>query len=280
MFGYIAPNPGALNEEQKNRYRCFYCGLCRELGRISGSTGRLMLSHDMTFLAILLNSLMEPGEKEEHLRCLLHPLNSRKILSNRAVSYAACMNLILMDFKCQDQIRDEHSRSAGLRHEKLKDSVLLARKEYPVQFDGIETALRELWEEEESEHPDPDRLCQLSGKMLGASFVPEWADPYWKNGLRRLGEGLGQFVYWMDAWEDLEEDIRKGQPNPLRKWEKEEDLEDFVKTTLEMMMGETTDCFELLPLEKDLDLLRNVLYSGVWQRYEMMMRRSKRRKKA
>ena len=43
--------------------------------------------------------------------------------------------------------------------------------------------------------------------MLGASFVPEWADPYWKNGLRRLGEGLGQFVYWMDAWEDLEEDM-------------------------------------------------------------------------
>ena len=65
----------------------------------------------------------------------------------------------------------------------------------------------------------------------------------------------------------------------MKRWEKEEDLEDFVKTTLEMMMGETTDCSELLPLEKDLDLLRNVLYSGVWQRFEAMRKMNEKKVK-
>ncbi len=34
-----------------------------------------------------------------------------------------------------------------------------------------------------------------------------------------------------------------------------------------MLIAEAAESFEILPLEQDLDLLRNVIYSGVWQRY-------------
>ena len=34
-------------------------------------------------------------------------------------------------------------------------------------------------------------------------------------------------------------------------------------------MAEAAKAFEFLPLEKDLDLMRNVIYSGVWQRYTL-----------
>ena len=138
-----------------------------------------------------------------------------------------------------------------------------------------------LWQEEQAAAPDPDRLCNLSGKMLGAVFTPDWADPIWKNALRELGEGLGRFVYWMDAWDDLKEDRKKGRFNPLNRMAESEDPESFTLEVLEMFIGEAVSWFEALPLEKDLDLLRNVLYSGVWQRYYAMRnRREKEEKKA
>ena len=37
-----------------------------------------------------------------------------------------------------------------------------------------------------------------------------------------------------------------------------------------LMMGECTDAFERLPLVEHAELLRNILYSGVWVRYDQV----------
>ena len=47
-----------------------------------------------------------------------------------------------------------------------------------------------------------------------------------------------------------------------------------------MLIAEGAQSFEILPLEQDLDLLRNVLYSGVWQRYIMMSEKKRRKEDA
>lgn len=279
MFGYIVPRLDLLQEEQKIRYRGFYCGLCREIGALSGRSGRLLLSHDMTFLAILLNSLMEPGEEPDYQRCGVHPVQKREMISGDAVRYAAAMNVILMDFKCEDQIRDDHSNAAMLERKLLRSSIGKLQVDYTAQYHEIQEALNALWHEEMNDSPDPDVLCNLSGKILGAAFVPVWADSFWVPSLRGLGEGLGRFIYWMDAWDDLENDRRRKHINPLIYWESQENLENFMQESLEMLIGEATAFFEVLPLEKDIDLLRNVLYSGVWQRYEAKKKRSGERRK-
>ena len=53
-----------------------------------------------------------------------------------------------------------------------------------------------------------------------------------------------------------------------------------MQEMMEVMIGEATAVFETLPLEKDLDLLRNVLYSGVWQRYEARTHRAGKKEQA
>ena len=50
--------------------------------------------------------------------------------------------------------------------------------------------------------------------------------------------------------------------------------------TLELLIAEATESFEILPLEQDLDLLRNILYSGVWQRYTLKQEKEKRKEGA
>ena len=273
MFGYIAPRMELLNEAQKKRYTSVYCGLCRGLGEISGRSGRILLSHDMTFLALLLSSLQEPKEEQSTFRCAVHPVKPRSVVRSRAVQHASAMNVLLMDQKLEDQILDDGSRLAAAEKKKLRPAVEQAEAEYPRQSREIRESLKAIWLEEKSERPDADRLCNLCGEMLGSVFSPEWTDSFWTPALKNLGRGLGRFIYWMDAWEDLPADRKKGRFNPLDCPEYRERDEEFVRAVMEMLIAEAAEHFETLPLEKDIDLLRNVLYSGVWQRYDVLKKR-------
>ena len=73
MFGYVQANIADLSEEEKQRYRAAYCGLCHTLGERHGVASRLSLSYDLTFLTLLLSSLYEPEERSGQCRCVVHP---------------------------------------------------------------------------------------------------------------------------------------------------------------------------------------------------------------
>ena len=109
MFGYITPVLSVLAEERKQRYRSFYCGVCHALKQRHGQAGRLSLSNDMTFLAMLLSSLYEPDASSASSRCAVHPLKTHPWLSSPMIDYAADMNALLFFYKCEDQRMDEHS---------------------------------------------------------------------------------------------------------------------------------------------------------------------------
>ncbi len=278
MFGYISPVLSALNEKQKKRYRAVYCGVCHALAERHGQAGRISLSNDMTFLALLLSSLCEP---EDHLtvsRCAVHPMRKRGYFVSPVISYAADMNALLFYYKCVDQQMDDHSLRGKAGVKLFCRASSQVRKIWPTQTAGVEGALRELWAEEAKPSPDPDRLCNLSGEMLGAVFEYNLSG-HWSPVLRSVGESLGRFIYWMDAWEDLEEDLKKHRFNPLAVYRKRPDYEDFCAETLEMLIAEAAESFEFLPLERDLDLLRNVIYSGVWQRYIWKTEKSGKKRK-
>ena len=59
----------------------------------------------------------------------------------------------------------------------------------------------------------------------------------------------------------------------LEMGEDDEEIEEKMQMILEMMMPECTESFEKLPIFDYRDILRNILYSGVWTRYEMVKRK-------
>ena len=81
----------------------------------------------------------------------------------------------------------------------------------------------------------------------------------------------------MDAYDDLEADIRRGRYNPLKDMSLQDDYEDRVLESLTLLIAESTDAFETLPLVKDMDILRNILYAGCWTRYRQKQMRRERR---
>ena len=42
---------------------------------------------------------------------------------------------------------------------------------------------------------------------------------------------------------------------------------------LTLLIGEAAIAFETLPLVQDADILRNILYSGVWTRFSLLQRK-------
>ena len=46
-----------------------------------------------------------------------------------------------------------------------------------------------------------------------------------------------------------------------------------------MMMGECSAEFEKLPCLADIDILRNILYDGVWNRYRLIQKKKQEDKK-
>ncbi len=87
---------------------------------------------------------------------------------------------------------------------------------------------------------------------------------------------LGKFIYIMDAYDDLPKDIKSNSYNPLKavqeKCSDRETYEQTIRQVLLMMMAEATAAFEKLPCLEEAEIIRNILYSGVWAKYNKIQK--------
>ena len=265
MFGYVTVNQEELKMKDFKRYRGFYCGLCHSLKTRYGLKGQAILPYDMVFLNILLNGLYEKKLTEEDRFCLTHPLKKQHMIFNEITDYAADMGMILIYYKLLDDIEDEHSKKAKIALMTIRKPAQKALKRWPRQAQATEEYVAELRKMEKEEIYDLDRVAGFSGKALAEIFVME--EDMWSDFLRETGFYLGKFVYLMDAWDDLEDDLKKHRYNPWKEASARKDFDALVENTLTMMMAECAKGFEKLPIVQDIDILRNIIYSGVWSKY-------------
>ena len=273
VFGYISVNPTKLTEEEKKRYRAFYCGLCHTLGEHYGSAGRATLSNDMTFLSLLLNALYEPTETMLNERCTLHPARQHMAVLHEGTNYAADMNILLAYHKCEDDVSDEASMRGRVGKRALKKAYEQVKKTWPRQAETVAKCLSEIARIENKESEDLDALTRLSGRMLGECLV--WREDAFAPYLRDLGGALGKFVYLMDAYEDYDHDLKHRQFNPLKSLHAQDDYEERMEEILTMEMAACVRAYDDLPIEQDDALIRNILYSGVWGRYAAIQQKRK-----
>lgn len=137
---------------------------------------------------------------------------------------------------------------------------------YKNKIEAISSLLDELGTREKMNETNVDVVAGLFGRIMQILFVP--FDDIYANGLGRMGFYLGKFIYIMDAFDDVEDDVKKGRYNVFSKYYTDPDFETHVKDMLTMMMAECSDAFEMLPAVDNADILRNILYSGVWNSYE------------
>ena len=273
MFGYIVVNQPELRIREWEIYHSYYCGLCRVLKKKYGRVGQATLSYDMTFLLILLPGLYEPETICGESRCIMHPGKKHMYRCNELTEYVADMNMLLTEYKCMDDWKDEGKRFRLMLAGILERRTGVSRRKYARKLEQIASAMEELSRREEQGETDLDRMAGGFGRVM-AQVVSVRQDE-WEAGLQRFGFYLGKFVYLMDAYEDIEEDLKKGRYNPLKERYGNPGFEEDCRDILTMMMSACCREFEQLPILDNVEILRNILYSGVWSRYEAV--RSARR---
>ena len=266
MFGYIAINKAEMKFRDFDIYHAYYCGLCKNLKERYGRIGQITLSYDMTFLIILLSGLYEPPAEDSVRNCVAHPFQKHAARTNEITQYAADMNIVLSYYKCLDDWADEHKKKAWINSRLLRSKVKQIEKTYPEKVKFIRDTLAQISSCEKENEQDLDKMAGLFGEIMAEIFV--WKQDIWKDSLHRMGFFLGKFIYLMDAYEDIDDDIANACYNPFMQFREREDFDDYCKQILTMMIAECSREFEKLPILTHAEILRNILYSGVWCRFE------------
>lgn len=279
MFGYVVINEKEMKIKDYEIYHSYYCGLCRSLLEAGGRRSQITLSYDMTFLVLLLTALYEQEPEERVCRCIAHPAKKHLERKNAISQYCADMNIILTYYKCMDDWEDERKKTSYLYGSLLKKEIKRLEKVYPKKIKVISEKLRELRKGELEKRLNADQMAGIFGEIMGELFL--WKEDEWRGPLYQLGFYLGKFIYLMDAYEDVPKDKKENSYNPFLFCGEEgeeniplwhpvyggEDFDDKCMQMLQAMLAECARAFEVLPILWYEDILRNILYSGVWMKY-------------
>ena len=186
------------------------------------------------------------------------------------------MNVILAYHNLEDDWRDDRAYAKRAISQIIRKDYLKIVREYPRQAEALEKYMHRLIDLEQTKETNLDLVAGITGEMLGEIFA--WKEDMWAEELKCLGFYMGKFIYIMDAYEDRKSDEKKAAFNPLiaMEQENEADFETLCKLILTSMMSECAKSFERLPVLLHADILRNVLYSGVWSRYEYIQKRKQK----
>ncbi|MCD7708685.1 MAG: DUF5685 family protein [Clostridiales bacterium] len=278
MFGYINVNSSELSKEGMEIYQSYYCGLCKSLREFCGRKGQFFVNYDMTFLVMLLTGLYEPPTEEGDLKCVLHPVKRRRYCANDIENYAAQMNVLLTYYNLIDDWKDDGSLTKKKIASMLEKDYARVRENWPRQTAAVEEYIKNLSDCEERKETNIDLVAGLTGEMMGELFA--WREDEWYSELKTLGFYLGKFIYLMDAYEDLKADEKHDAYNPLifLNVDDKQEFETLCKLMMTSMMSECAKSFERLPILLNADILRNIIYSGVWSKYELIQLRKKRKR--
>lgn len=268
MFGYVRVRKPELRIREYDCYKCYYCGLCRTLKRDYGVSAELLLSYDLTFLTILLTSVYGAKEKTYTSRCMVHPFRKAGRTESEADDYTAAMSILLGYYHFEDDKADSGKKSASVMSVFFKRKANTVEKAYPRQAVTLKKELKSLHELEKEKSHDTDALCDHFGRALGEIFV--WKDDAFSKYFRQMGYYLGRFIYLMDAVDDWEKDRKHGEFNPFSDVSSLKKVIEMVKPDLLKEISASAEAFEMLPAVENADLLKNIIYAGVWNRFDKM----------
>lgn len=291
MFGYITPLKPELKIKDYTKFQGYYCGLCHSIKDNYGNTPRMALNYDMTFLAILLDSITDESTSFRQLRCPVHPLQKRAIVhNNKALEYASSINVALFYYKLVDDTMDDKSLKSKA------GTILLskAKKSFSTHYEELHNTIRnnlntlsnlednkKFSSLDEISHP----FAELTGELLRSyPYILDDKAETIRDTLYTLGYNLGKWIYLIDAFDDLEEDMKKNKFNPINYLfnEKNNTYNEFytyIKSRIEFTIlncsYSTFNAFESLNVTKNYDLLHNILQLGMMHKNHTILNRCK-----
>lgn len=267
MFGYVRINKMDLTFREFETYKAYYCGLCKYLKRNHTEISRLTLNYDITFLIVLLTSVYEPASEVYHEHCIVNPLKEKKHISNEITEYAASMNILLSYYKLQDNVADDGGIKNKLAEIAYRKSFDTALKKYPEKARAIKENLDRLSDLEKSESTNIDEISNTFGNLMAEVF--SYKDDEYAQRLKNVGFNIGKYIYILDAFADLDDDIKNKSYNPFISYKDDrEALKMRVDKLISMILSRLEMNILSLNLNLNKTIIENILYSGIYLRYK------------
>lgn len=266
-------------------FQGYYCGLCKTLQHKYGLITRLSLNYDLTFLALLLDSLNTEEATFSREGCIINPLKKKPVRKmTSSLAYCAALSVMMGMLKLQDDWQDEHSKKAFLGKFFLKTNYQQAVLDLEEKVGSIFDKMKQMQALEQARAQDIDGVASVFAHMMADLFVPSSvADEKTKRVLAWLGFNLGRWVYLMDAYDDIEQDLESGSYNVLLlyyRYKEQEKPSAFRHRIKEKMyqhltytLSEAAKSFELLDIKSNCGLLENIIYMGTRQRMAQIFNR-------
>lgn len=280
MFGYVTPCKLELKVKDYEKFKSYYCGLCKNIKKYYGNIPRLILNYDMTFLAVLLDSLSISKTSYKKGTCFIHPLKKKVwIDDNPALEYAAFCNLVLVYYKLKDNKEDEKS----LIYSMLSDFIGLYMNKNRSDFNYIANEIKKSIEKLNLIEKDKDNLnideishpfSNITGFIFSSyvDFIQISTKERVRETLYTFGYNLGKWIYIIDAYDDLENDLNENKFNPILKTynlgsNQIKDYKGKCKQNINFLLDScASSCLinlDKLPITKNEDLLQNIIQLGL-----------------
>ena len=267
MFGYVRAITSVLPAEEAQRYEAVYCGLCRTLGARYGKRAQLFLNYDFVFLALLL-AQPEEGREFPPMTCPVHPWRKKPAwIETEALAAAADESVILTWWKLKDGAADGgffEKVGSGTAALALRGYYKQAAKRRPEFDETVRDCLEELRQLEEENVPSLDRPADTFARILQAAAI-ETKPAARHSGTQQILYHVGRWIYLADAWDDLKEDRKSGNYNPIlaRYGDQAEDHQADLRETMHVSLGLANTAFSLLNWGEWEPLLRHILETGL-----------------
>ena len=280
LFGLLCAYKPELKIKDFESYQAVYCGLCKEISKSCGGVARLNLSYDLVFLAML-GMAAEGGAPElKKGRCMLNPFRRKcYYIRSQALTYTAYMGVLLTYGKLRDNVADERwTRSLGSRLALIPYSLMKRRaaRAYPELSEMIQEKLAGLSRAEWEKNATLDGYADYFASLLSGVFSHITQDAPTSRIFGEAGYFAGKWIYLMDAWIDLKQDLEEGRFNPyavcLGREEPAEELAARLRPQVETMLQDTMvrlcRACELLDMGRFKPVLDNILYLSMERRMQ------------
>mgnify|MGYP001358308130 CR=1 FL=1 len=277
MLGYVICEKPEMKVKEYELYNGYYCGVCKSVGSRYGHVPRAMLSYDSAFLAVLLAGMDDSSDTVKREHCIAHRFQKKTIVKNRYVDYAADIMLMLAYMNMQDDIDDDNSAKAKVGKMVLSKYFSTVQRLHPDLTLEIESLLKELAFLESHKCSSLDQVSDCFGRILEtilAGGAYNCGDGQIRV-LKRFGYHLGKWIYLVDAFDDVAEDIINDSFNPLlyrygyyeRAHETAAEFITRIKPECEQNMlilcAEMSKMLDLLDIKKNNAIIENIVRMGL-----------------
>ena len=272
MFGNIKPNKGEMKIKDYTNYRAYYCGLCKSMGKRYAGLCNFGLSYEAVFIAIVMSALSDEEVVLKRQRCFVHPFTkSPMVVHNSSVDRSAAINVLLIYNSLCDNIRDENDFKSKLGKLWFGAPYKRAAKELSETDDRIKIKLDELAMLEEGLCDVMEMVAQPFAEMMGQIAVDctenKSEELYW------FGFFMGKWLYFIDAFADIEKDVKNNSYNPFVRVYKDLPAEEIISSAredaqflLENAMTEIGRLYDRLDIKRNKEIIENILFVGMPQR--------------